>query len=105
MLGRAKRYFIILCALLAAAFLLNPPVAFATKLPTACNVFGGKQTENSGPCGQRALLSSDKSDADEMLFSSETDFGTGHDQFPAVLFFSLPSSSLVSLLSAVPLRC
>ena len=57
MSGRFKPYFIILCAILMAAFLLNSPVAFATKLPTACNVFDKKQIEKSGPCGFKATFS------------------------------------------------
>lgn len=57
MSGRFKPYFIILCAILAAAFLLNSPVAFATKLPTACNVFDKKPIEKSGPCGFKATFS------------------------------------------------
>ncbi len=40
-----------------AAFLLNSPVAFATKLPTACNIFDKKLIEKSGPCGLKATFS------------------------------------------------
>jgi len=57
MSGRVKPYLIILCAILVAAFLLNSPVAFATKLPTACNIFDKKLLEKSGPCGIKAAFS------------------------------------------------
>ena len=39
MSGRFKPYLFILLGILLAAILLNAPVAFASKLPTACNIF------------------------------------------------------------------
>ena len=58
MSGRFKPYLLfILLGMLLAAFILNAPVAFATKLPTACNIFNKKPIEKSGPCGQQAMFS------------------------------------------------
>ena len=57
MSGHFRTYLFILLGIVLAAILLNAPVAFATKLPTACNVFDQKQIEKSGPCGHKALSS------------------------------------------------
>lgn len=61
MSGRLRPYSLIFLGMLLAAFLLNPPVAFATKLPTVCNIFHEKEINKSGSCGHQALLSKDKS--------------------------------------------
>jgi hypothetical protein len=105
MSSRVKPYFIILCAILVAAFLLNSPVAFATKLPTACNIFDNKQIEKSGPCGQRALLSTDKSFTDEFLFSSGIHFSLNDCLLSQNIFSSVSTPSVTIPISAVPLRC
>jgi hypothetical protein len=60
MSGRFKPYGLIVLGMLLAAFLLNPPVALATKLPKACNVFHPQQINKTGPCGHQALFSKDK---------------------------------------------
>ena len=105
MSSRFKPYLFILLGILLAAILLNPPVAFASKLPTACNVFDKKQIEKSGPCGNQALFSSDKSFANEILFSSGIDFGISD----CLLFQNSFSSLSVPFVDvpklAAPLRC
>jgi len=105
MSGRVKPYLIILCAILVAAFLLNSPVAFATKLPTACNIFNKTQIEKSGPCGHQALFSNDKSLANEILFSSGIDFGIRDCLVLQNIFSSVSASSVTISKSAPPLRC
>ncbi len=105
MSARVKAYLIILCAILVAAFLLNSPVAFATKLPTACNIFNKTQIEKSGPCGHQALFSSDKSFANEILFSSGIDFGISDYLMFQNIFSSISLPSVTFLKSAAPLRC
>ena len=59
MSGRLKPYLIIIVSLLLAGIFLNVPVAFATKLPAACNVFNPPQVNKAGPCGQQGLLSNE----------------------------------------------
>ena len=105
MSGRVKPYFIILCAILVAAFLLNSPVAFATKLPTACNIFNKTQIEKSGPCGHQALFSNDKSLANEILFSSGIDFGISDCLLFQINFSSLSAPSVTIPKPTAPLRC
>ena len=61
-----------------AAFLLNAPVVFATKLPTACNVFDKKQIEKSGPCGHQAIFSKCQSLEDGVVLVSGAEFGNGN---------------------------
>ena len=102
---RGKPYLIILCAILVAAFLLNSPVAFATKLPTACNIFDKKQIEKSGPCGNQALFSNDKSFANEILFSFGIDFGISDCLMFQNIFSSISLPSVTIPKSAAPLRC
>jgi hypothetical protein len=91
--------------ILLAAILLNAPVAFATKLPTACNIFHEKEINKSGPCGHQALLANDKTFGNEVLFSSNADFSTSQ----CLLFqngFSFLFVPFVTIANpAAPLRC
>lgn len=48
---------IFLCAVLTAALLLNPPAAFAARLPAACNIFNKDQIDKTGPCEFKAACS------------------------------------------------
>ena len=105
MSSRFKPYLFILLGILLVAILLNPPVAFATKLPTACNIFNKTQIEKSGPCGNQALFSSDKSFANEILFSSGIDFGISDCLLFQINFSSLSVPSVTIPKSAAPLRC
>jgi len=57
MSNRFRPYLFILLGILLAALLAGPPVAFASKLPTACNIFNKTQIEKSGPCGHQAMFS------------------------------------------------
>jgi len=59
MSGRWRPYIYIVAALIITAFLVGPPLAFAIKLPAACNVFHPKTIIKSGPCGDHALFSKD----------------------------------------------
>lgn len=105
MSSRFKPYLFILLGILLAAILLNPPVAFATKLPTACNIFNKTQIEKSGPCGHQALFPKDKPFGNEVLFSSSADFGISD----CLLFQNSFSSLSVPFVDvpklAAPLRC
>lgn len=106
MSGRRKQYYLfILVGILLAAILLNAPIALATKLPTACNIFDRKQIEKSGPCGYHALLPKDKSLGTEVLFSGLSDLGVSGCRFlpQDSSFLSVPYVS--SLEPAAPLRC
>jgi hypothetical protein len=105
MSGRLKPYSLILLGMLLAAFLLNPPVAFANKLPTVCNIFDKTQIEKSGPCGQQVLLSNDKTFGNEVLFSSSADFGTSDCQLFPINFSSLSVPFAIIPKPAAPLRC
>jgi len=87
-----------------AAFLLNASVAFATKLPTACNVFDKKQIEKSGPCGHQALLSKCQSLEDGLVLIADAELGNDN--------FILSRNNYRSLLfphviisRSEPLRC
>jgi hypothetical protein len=105
MSGRFKPYLLILLGILMAAFLLNAPVAFATKLPTACNLFHEKEINKSGPCGHQALLANDKSFGIDVLFSSSADFGASDCLWFHIGFSSLSGPSVNILKPAAPLRC
>jgi hypothetical protein len=100
-----KLTFIMVTALLIA-FLLGPPLSFASKLPTVCNIFHKKMTDKAGPCGHRAMFSKiqDNSfEAGAILFSNvgfETNrFTIAQDSHPA---FAL---SIGNLSQTNPLRC
>ncbi len=50
MTARFKPYLRIITAILLVAFFLNAPVACATKLAKACNVFDQHKVKKSGSC-------------------------------------------------------
>ncbi len=50
MSGGWKPYLLIITAVLLATFLVNAPVACATKLAKACNVFDPHKVKKSGSC-------------------------------------------------------
>jgi len=104
MSGRFKPYLIILLGILMVAFLLNVPVALATKLPTACNVFDQKQIEKSGPCGHQAILSKCQPLEDGEGLVSNAELGTADSMVPRniLLSFFIPS---VIIPNPAPLRC
>ena len=104
MSSRFKPYLFILLGILLTAILLNPPVAFATKLSTACNVFNKKQIIKSGPCGPQAMFSKLQSLEEGVVLISGAELEirnflmswTNHSSF-----FSLS----VIIPNSVPLRC
>ncbi len=105
MSSRFRAYFFILLGILLAAILLNAPVAFASKVPTACNIFNKTQIEKSGPCGHQALFSNDNPFGNEFLFSSGVDLGISDCDLFQNIFSPLSVPSVTSPKSAVPLRC
>ncbi len=105
MSNRFRAYVFIPLGILLAAILLNAPVAFASKMPTACNIFNKTQIEKSGPCGHQALFSNDKSFGNEVLVSSGVEFGNGDCLLSQNIFPPLSVPSVTSSKSAAPLRC
>jgi len=105
MSGRLKSFMTVLTLILLAALLAGPPAAFATKLPTSCNIFHEKKTAKSGPCGHQATFTEDKSHFGEMVVSNSTDSGIIENK--DVLsnnHLSLSSQSII-ILDSLPLRC
>jgi hypothetical protein len=105
MSGRLKSFMTVLILILLTALLAGPPVAFATKLPTACNIFHEKKTAKSGPCGHQATFTEDKSHFGEMVVSNSADSGIIENK--DVLSNNHTSLSLQSIifLESLPLRC
>jgi hypothetical protein len=103
-MGRLLTFFIFLCAILVAAFLLNSPVAFATKLPTVCNIFNKTQIEKSGPCGNQATFSKLQSLEEGAILVSEA--GTENCGFIGS-WSKQPSflSPYATIPNSFPLRC
>ena len=54
---RYKTHIIIVSVVLMILFVVGPPAALASRLPTVCNLFSQKTTEKAGPCGHRAIFS------------------------------------------------
>jgi len=103
--ARDKTYVLIFLTALVIALLLGPPLAFATKLPTACNVFKEKKAAKCGPCGHQVTFSKDKFHCGEISFSNggdsisiEAPVAFQNNHFP--LF-----SPSVIFLNSPPLRC
>lgn len=104
MSGRFKLYMpIFIFATLIVALLLGPPLAFASKLPTACNIFNKKQIEKSGPCGHKVTFTKVHSHSDGIVLVSKAEPENRN------FIVSWPCPSLLHphaiIADSVPLRC
>ena len=104
MSSRFKPYLFILLGILLAAILLDPPVAFASKLPTACNVFDKKQIEKSGPCGPQAIFSKFQSLQDGLVLVPGEELQIDNFRVSQHNHFSFFWPSVI-IPTSVPLRC
>lgn len=102
---RSKPLLVILAATIIMALVLGPPVAFASKLPTTCNVFHNNKAVKLGSCGHNVTFSKDKFHVPEMALSSGIE--SGSIEIPVILQSNQPSCFFpsASLLDSVPLRC
>jgi hypothetical protein len=103
---RYKTHIIIVSVVLMILFVVGPPAAMASNLPTVCNIFSHKTTGKAEPCGHRAIFSKvqEKSFQAEAVLSFDVDFEPGHfliiQSNPLSVSFSLGSDTQFS-----PLRC
>jgi hypothetical protein len=104
MLGREKTHIFIFLMGLAVIMLLGPPLAMATSLPAACNIFHNKKAAKLGSCWHNVNFSEDKLAFGEMAFSAgpnpvinQTILIQNND----LSFFS----RFVIILNSEPLRC
>ena len=104
MSGRFKPYSLIVLGILLAAILLNPPVAFANKLPTVCNVFDKKQIIKSGPCGPQAMFSKFQSLQDGLVLVPGEELQIDNFRVSQNNHFSFFWPSVI-IPTSVPLRC
>jgi hypothetical protein len=105
MSGSLKPYLTALILILLAALLAGPPVAFATKLPTSCNIFQEKKAAKLGPCGHDVTFTKDKPYFVSAAVSNDTDSESLEAAFVlqnSQLSFFFPS---VIILNSAPLRC
>ena len=105
MSGRLTPGRVIFAATLIIALVLGPPVSFAGKLPTTCNIFHHKKAVKLGSCGHQVTFSKDKFQGAETAFSNGIEFG--NIETPLVLHNNHPSRSFPSavVFDSVPLRC
>jgi len=105
MLSRWKTSIVILIGILAAVLLAGPPLGFAGKLPTVCNLFLNKSIQKNGPCGNPGAISQESLHEGQSLLTSTADSGVDHSSILFHVhyqsFFASPLNSLIS----VPLRC
>jgi len=103
---RNKTYIFILSVALLALFVVGPPAAMASRLPTVCNIFSQKMTEKAKSCGNRAIFLKvqDKSLQVEAVLSFDANFETGNfltiQTGPLSVSFPLGNNSQFN-----PLRC
>ena len=100
--GRFKPYLLIITTILLATFLLNAPVACATKLAKACNIFDQHKVKKSGSC---EILVPDKDHFDQGVDSSlihDLDFSVSSGNLDNLFF--LPDISSADFHS-LPIRC
>jgi len=105
MSGRLNPNLTALILILLAALLAGPPVAFATRLPTSCNIFLEEKTAKLGACGHQVTFTKDKPYFGETALSNDTDSGS------LEIVFVLQNSQLsiffpsVIIPNQIPLRC
>jgi hypothetical protein len=103
--GFKKAAFIVL-PLLAFMLILGPPLSYASKLPTVCNIFDKKTADKAGHCKHRSMVSKfqDKSFGLEAIFCPRVDLEINH---PIIVEPISPSSLLpsASVMQSNPLRC
>jgi hypothetical protein len=105
MTGHLKKFIFITVTAVVIAFLLGPPLAIASNLPTVCNFFH-KTGDKAAPCGHRAMISKihDKSFQVEAVLSLDVDFETSYfliiQSNPLSISFPLGSNTQFN-----PLRC
>jgi hypothetical protein len=105
MSDRVKPYLTALILILLAALLAGPPMALATKLPTACNVFHEKKGAKLGPCGHDVTFTKDQPYFGETAISNVTDSVSLETAFvyqTSQLSLFFPP---VIILDSAPLRC
>jgi hypothetical protein len=95
----------VLILILLTALLAGPPIAFATKLPTACNIFHEKKPAKSGPCGHQATFTEDKSHFSEMVVSNGADSGNLETKDFLPNDHLSHSFQSITILESLPLRC
>jgi len=97
--------FIVLTSLIVV-LLMGPPLAIASKLPKACNIFDKKAADKAGPCGHRAMFLKiqDKSfEVEAVLF-----FNVDLETIQIFIIHNNPTSVFLPLDSNTqsnPLRC
>ena len=105
MSGSLKPYLTALILILLAALLAGPPVAFASKLPKACNIFQEKKAVKLGVCGHDVTFTKDRPFFGEPAVSNDSGSGSLETAFALqksqLSIFSPP----VIVLNSVPLRC
>jgi hypothetical protein len=106
MSGRHKTHLFIISAALIILFLVGPPAAFASKLPTVCNIFAKKNVEKAGACGHRAFFTKiqDRFPVVEAALFSQFNFEPRHLLIIKSNHLS-GSSSFGSNPQSNPLRC
>jgi len=104
MSGRLKPYLLIFLVTLVIILLFSPPLSFASKLPTVCNIFKEKKANQSGPCGHNVTFSKDKSHAGEAVLAS----GTGLEVSHSIMLWDDHSSfsfPYLNIPNSKPMRC
>jgi hypothetical protein len=102
MSARFKPYLLIIIAILLATFFLNAPVACATKLAKACNVFDQHQVKKDGSC--QALLPDQNSFDDGIWSPYIIDLDASASVGNLYTMDSLPRISSANFYSP-PIRC
>jgi hypothetical protein len=104
MSGRFKPYILIILAGLIVALVLGPPLAFASKLPTACNIFQEKKAPKLETCGHQATFAKDKFHSDETGFSAGPHSGNEETAMVQNNHLS-PFVPFTSIIDLTPIRC
>jgi len=77
---RYKTHIFIISVALMTLFVVGPPAAMASNLPTVCNIFSHKTTGKAEPCGHRTVFSKvqDKSLQVGAVLSFDVNFEAGN---------------------------
>jgi hypothetical protein len=102
---RLKPYALLILTILIIVFLVGPPLAIASNLPTACNIFHKKMVDKAGCCGHRAVSKiQDNSFNSPAVLLLSVNFEISYflmvpNNFPSLTYLFMSDSQLT------PLRC
>lgn len=105
MSGRLRIYFVWVLAIIVAIIVLGPPLACASKLPTACNLFHQMELPKPGSCKYKIVSSDQRTLETEMAVGLTIELEESKGIFWQSHQTSVSPIPFEDLSTFAPLRC